>query len=201
MKYKKYIFDLDYTLLIPDWSMEDEYLKRYIHQDEQEIFFRNKQYILSKYEFEYPKYDLKTLSIFFKSYGISISEEVIRGWMLFNGENIIDKVADGAKDLFDYLKENEVVRINNFKVINNKVIVLSDIGNVLILPDYSNAKKSLLNKMKIKFKEFFGESEEEEKEESNKENDNKENKNKENNISIKNNKDNQLIEGKMVIDK
>ncbi len=23
--YKKYIFDLDYTLLIPDWSKEDEF--------------------------------------------------------------------------------------------------------------------------------------------------------------------------------
>ena len=23
--YKKYIFDLDYTLLIPDWSKEDDY--------------------------------------------------------------------------------------------------------------------------------------------------------------------------------
>ena len=25
--YQKYIFDLDYTILIPDWSKEDEYLK------------------------------------------------------------------------------------------------------------------------------------------------------------------------------
>lgn len=29
--YKKYIFDLDYTLLIPDWSKEDDYLKRVFH--------------------------------------------------------------------------------------------------------------------------------------------------------------------------
>ena len=28
--YKKYIFDLDYTLLIPDWSKEDDYLKKSI---------------------------------------------------------------------------------------------------------------------------------------------------------------------------
>ena len=26
--YQKYIFDLDYTLLIPDWSKEDDYLSK-----------------------------------------------------------------------------------------------------------------------------------------------------------------------------
>lgn len=89
---------------------------------------------------------------------------------------------------FDYLKENDVVRINNFKVINNKVIVPTDTGNILILPDYSNIRKKLLNKLKLKYKDYFGEEEEEEKEESNKENNNEnniENKN-ENNISEKN---------------
>lgn len=29
--YKKYIFDLDYTLLIPDWSKEDDYFKKIFH--------------------------------------------------------------------------------------------------------------------------------------------------------------------------
>ena len=28
--YKKYIFDLDYTLLIPDWSLEDDYFRKVI---------------------------------------------------------------------------------------------------------------------------------------------------------------------------
>ena len=34
--YKKYIFDLDYTLLIPDWSKEDDYFRRTIPLEEQE---------------------------------------------------------------------------------------------------------------------------------------------------------------------
>ena len=38
--YKKYIFDLDYTLSIPDWSKEDDYLKMSIPQEEQEEFFK-----------------------------------------------------------------------------------------------------------------------------------------------------------------
>ena len=104
--YKKYIFDLDYTLLIPDWSKEDDYFKRTIPLEEQEEFFKQKQTILNKYELEFPKYDFKTLSDFFKSYGFTVSEDVIEGWMIHNGKTIIDEVADGVLDLFDFLKAN-----------------------------------------------------------------------------------------------
>ena len=52
--YKKYIFDLDYTLLIPDWSKEDDYFRRTIPLEEQEEFFKQKQTILNKYELEFP---------------------------------------------------------------------------------------------------------------------------------------------------
>lgn len=40
--YKKYIFDLDYTLLIPDWSKEDDFLKKSIPLEEQDEFFKQK---------------------------------------------------------------------------------------------------------------------------------------------------------------
>ena len=104
--YKKYIFDLDYTLLIPDWSKEDDFLRMSIPLEEQEEFFKRKQSILNKYELEFPKYDFKTLSDFFKSYGFTVSEETISGWMIHNGETIKDEVVDGVVELFDYLKDN-----------------------------------------------------------------------------------------------
>ena len=104
--YKKYIFDIDYTILIPDWSKEDDYFKKYILENEQEEFFKNKQGILNKYEQEFPKYNTKTLSEYFKSYGFTVSEDVINGWMNYNGETIKDEVVDGVVDLFEYLKEN-----------------------------------------------------------------------------------------------
>ena len=104
--YKKYIFDLDYTLLIPDWSKEDDYFRARIPLEEQEEFFKQKQDILNKYELEYPKYDFKTLSDYFKSYGFTVSEETIKGWMIYNGETIKDEVVDGVIELFKYLKEN-----------------------------------------------------------------------------------------------
>lgn len=104
--YKKYIFDLDYTLLIPDWSKEDDFLRMSIPLEEQEKFFKEKQLILNKYELEFPRYDFKTLSDYFKSYGFSVSEETISGWMVHNGETIKDIVVDGVIELFDYLKSN-----------------------------------------------------------------------------------------------
>ena len=104
--YKKYIFDLDYTLLIPDWSKEDDFLKRSIPIKEQEDFFKQKQLILNKYELEFPKYDFKTLSAFFRSYGFTVGEDVINGWMIHNGETINDVVVDGVVELLDYLKAN-----------------------------------------------------------------------------------------------
>ena len=98
--YKKYIFDLDYTILIPDWSKEDDYFKKHISLNEQSKFFKEKQAILNKYELEFSKYDLKTLSAFFKEYGFNVSEDVIKGWMIYNGETIKDEVVDGVIDLF-----------------------------------------------------------------------------------------------------
>ena len=104
--YKKYIFDVDYTILIPDWSKEDDYFKEHILENEQEEFFKNKQSILNKYEQEFPRYNTKTLSDYFKSYGFTVSEDTINGWMSYNGETIKDEVVDGVVDLFKYLKEN-----------------------------------------------------------------------------------------------
>ena len=103
--YEVYIFDLDYTILIPDWSKEDDYLKERIPLEEQERFFKEKQDILNEYEQTFPKYDFKTLSFFFKEKGFTVTEETIEGWMYHNGETIKDEVVDGVIELFKHLKE------------------------------------------------------------------------------------------------
>ncbi len=114
--YKKYIFDIDYTILIPDWLKEDDYFKLYIPLEEQEEFFKCKQDILNKYERDFPKYNTKTLSDYFGKYGFTVTEDVINGWMLYNGETIVDEVVDGTLALFEYLKENdkEIVILTNW---------------------------------------------------------------------------------------
>ena len=104
--YKKYIFDLDNTLLIPDWSKDDDYLKENIPIEEQEAFFKQKQTILDEYEMKFSKYEPKTLSEFFEKFGFHISEEIINGWMIYSGETTKDEIADGVLELFEYLKNN-----------------------------------------------------------------------------------------------
>lgn len=106
--YQKIIFDLDYTLLIPDWSQEANYLKKHIPESEQEEFFKQYQGILDEYQLKEPKYDCKTLSETFRKHGFTVTEEVIYGWMIHNGETIIDEVVDGVIELFDYLKEKGI---------------------------------------------------------------------------------------------
>lgn len=114
--YKKYIFDIDYTILIPDWSKEDDYFKLYIPLEEQERFFKCKQDILNKYERDFSKYNTKTLSDYFGKYGFTVTEDVINGWISYNGETIVDEVVDGTLALFEYLKENdkEIVILTNW---------------------------------------------------------------------------------------
>lgn len=113
--YQKYIFDVDYTLLIPDWSEEDNYFRKNIAIEEQEEFFKKKLDIVVKYEDTHSKYDYKVLSDYFLSYGFHLSEELIEGWMIHNGDAIKDEIPDGIKELFEYLKEN-----------NKEIIVLSN---------------------------------------------------------------------------
>ena len=103
-KYTKYIFDLDYTLLNPDWSKEDDYFKKHIPLEQQEAFFKQKQDILYEYERSHDKYDPKMLSAFFLEKGFTVTEDVINGWLNHNGKTIEDVVVDGVIELLEHLK-------------------------------------------------------------------------------------------------
>ena len=105
--YKKYIFDLDYTLLIPDWSRENDYFKKNVPLEEQEEFIKQKQDIINVYEAEYPKYDYKSLSDHFKNYGFHLSVDIIKSWVNFNGATIKDEIPDGVIELLNHLKKQK----------------------------------------------------------------------------------------------
>ena len=116
--YDTYIFDVDYTILIPDWSREDEYFRKNIAIEEQEEFFKQKQDIINAYEAEYPKYDYQTLSNHFKNYGFDLSVDILKSWVNFNGMTIKDEITDGTIELFNYLyklKKNIVIFTYWFK--------------------------------------------------------------------------------------
>ncbi len=105
--YKKYIFDLDHTLLIPDFSRENEYFKKNVAAEEQEEFMKQKQDLINVYEAEYPKYDYKSLSKHFENYGFHLSVDVIKSWVNFNGATIKDEIPDGVIELLNHLKKQK----------------------------------------------------------------------------------------------
>lgn len=113
---EKFIFDLDYTLLIPDWSCEDKFFKENLDKETYLKLKNVNQKILDEFETTYPKYDLEELSSFYKQHGIDLSTELIKKWMFYNGENIIDTVNDGAIPLLDYLKsqDKKIVLLTNW---------------------------------------------------------------------------------------
>lgn len=101
---EKYIFDLDYTLLIPDWSKEDDFFKENVDEAEFEKLMEKKQPILNEYESTFPKYELKTLSDFYRQNGIDLPEKLIEEWMFYNGENIEDTLSRGGIRIIRLLK-------------------------------------------------------------------------------------------------
>ena len=78
---KKFIWDLDETLLSGDFSYENIYFKEKLQGQDIECFLQNKHDYLIEYERTFFKYDVKLLSDFLSlKSGIVIDETVIRGW-------------------------------------------------------------------------------------------------------------------------
>ena len=76
-----FIFDIDGTLLVPDWNYETEYFSSVLNSFDFDIFFPQIADLLVQYEKNFPKYDIDNLSQFLtdKS-GVVITPDIINGW-------------------------------------------------------------------------------------------------------------------------
>ena len=54
---------------------------------------------------------------------------------------------------YDFIKENDVVRIRSYKVFDSDVLVLNEFGNILNVPTFSNYYKTFMNNLSKKLKE------------------------------------------------
>ena len=101
---KKFIWDLDETLLSGDFSYENIYFKEKLQGQDIECFLQNKHDYLMEYERTFFKYDVKLLSDFLSlKSGIVIDETVIRGWNEHN-KTIPDTIHMGAEEVLSYLQ-------------------------------------------------------------------------------------------------
>ncbi len=75
---KKFIWDLDETLLSADFRKEDDFFKEQILDEKVDEFIKNKVKYLMEYERMFFKYDTKLLSEFLTlRSGLKIDEKII----------------------------------------------------------------------------------------------------------------------------
>ena len=55
---------------------------------------------------------------------------------------------------FDFIKENDVIRVRSYKVFNSDVLVLNEFGNILEVPAYSHCYKTFMNNLSKKLRDY-----------------------------------------------
>ena len=55
---------------------------------------------------------------------------------------------------FDFIKENDVIRVRSYKVFNSDVLVLNEFGNILKVPTYSHCYKTFMNNLSKKLRDY-----------------------------------------------
>ena len=106
MEKKRFIFDLDYTLMVADKKHEEKYFKDVFRSDSS-AFMEVMIPLLQEYERIYKRYDISQLSSFLSSKTrLDFTESVIKGWIESYG-NAPNKIEDGVIDTLEYLKSND----------------------------------------------------------------------------------------------
>ncbi len=104
---KRFIFDLDGTLLKGDFSKEINYFKSILSKEDYEKFIKVYCKLLIKYESIFKNYDVHQLSEFLKQETkINISDNFIKGWIDINS-NMDDIINDGVIETLEYLKHKD----------------------------------------------------------------------------------------------
>ena len=55
---------------------------------------------------------------------------------------------------FDFIKENDVIRVRSYKVFDSDVLVLNEFGNILNVPSFSNYYKVFMNNLSKRLKDY-----------------------------------------------
>ena len=102
---KRFIWDLDGTILDGDFSIEEKLFRDNLSEEDYTKFIGKWFGLLGAYERKYPKYDRRMLSNFLSvNTGVHISSELIDEWSNYM-ININECIHSGAVEVLDYLNE------------------------------------------------------------------------------------------------
>lgn len=107
MEKKRFIFDLDRTLLTCDYRLVETAVFEPIFKNETDYLVDNIGFILDEYERDYPYYDDEWLCEFLTNYtGLNFTKDIIYLW---NHSMVtdIDKMEEGVFEVLDYLKSKD----------------------------------------------------------------------------------------------
>ena len=108
---KRFIWDLDGTILDGDFSKEEKLFKEYLSEEELRKFKELRYSLLHTYEKEYPRYDKKMLSKHLSDgCNANISEELIDKWINY-ASSINECIHPGVVEVLDYLNDREIENI------------------------------------------------------------------------------------------
>ena len=78
MEKKRFIFDIDGTLLVPDWNYEEEYFSRVLSSSDVDVFLPQIADLLQQYEKNFPRYDILELSRFLINLIMLVVKKLLR---------------------------------------------------------------------------------------------------------------------------
>ena len=104
---KRFIFDLDGTLLHGDYISERDYFRSVLNKEDAEKFLLLYFEKLCEYESLHQKYDYSSLSKFLsEKTGVNITSEIVEGWIKVNSK-MDDKLLEETKSMLEYLKSKD----------------------------------------------------------------------------------------------
>ena len=103
---KRYIFDLDGTLLTADYTKTDNYFEEVLGEQAHDLS-KNISSYLNRYEREHKRYELDTLSKYLTmKTGFEISKQVLLDWM-HELRDLLDIKEEGVVQVLETLKRND----------------------------------------------------------------------------------------------
>ena len=108
---KRFIWDLDGTILDGDFSREEELFRANLSEEDFLKFNKQRWDLINTYEREYPRYNKKLLSDFLSiRSGVMINQDLIDKWIDYM-INVNECIHPGAVEVLDYLNSLEIENI------------------------------------------------------------------------------------------